>query len=121
MKEKTEAIVFGRKIQQLRKENKMSQPELAKFVGTSGTIIGRYERGEITPSIEVARKLAEVFNVTVDYLVAEKDIPKLLKDQSMINRLSALESIPNEDRDRILFVVDGLIRDAIARQTYQRS
>lgn len=121
MKEKTEAIVFGRKIQQLRKDHKMSQPELAKLIGTSGTIIGRYERGEITPSIEVARKIAEVFDVTLDSLVAEKDMPDLLKDQSMIARLSALQNIPDEDRSRILFVIDGLIRDAIARQTYQRS
>lgn len=36
-----------------------SQPELGKQVGISGTIIGRYKRGEITPSIEVAKKLAD--------------------------------------------------------------
>jgi hypothetical protein len=36
----------------------------------------------------------------------------------MLNRWKALEEIDAEDRDRILFVVDGLIRDARARQTF---
>jgi len=40
--------------------------DLGKKVGTSGDIIGRYERDEITPSAEVAFKLADVIDVSVD-------------------------------------------------------
>ncbi|WP_394369189.1 helix-turn-helix domain-containing protein [Fulvivirga marina] len=35
----------------------MSQGELAKMLNTSTSVIGRYERDEMTPSIEVAKKL----------------------------------------------------------------
>ena len=55
---------FGNRLLNLRKERGWSQPTLAIRVGTSGAIIGRYERGEITPSIEVSRKLADAFGRT---------------------------------------------------------
>lgn len=110
--------VFGKRIFQLRKERGWSQPELGKRIGTSGAIIGRYELGQMTPSIEVARKMAEAFEVTLDSLVSERDVPEILKDQGMVTRWRNLEELPEEEKERILFVVDGLIRDANARKAY---
>jgi transcriptional regulator with XRE-family HTH domain len=40
----------------------------------------------MTPSIEVARKLAEVFAVTLDYLISDKEAPDTLKDRRMLAR-----------------------------------
>jgi transcriptional regulator with XRE-family HTH domain len=120
MKELMDVPVFGKRVLELRKMRGWSQPDLGKMIGTSGTIIGRYERGEITPSVEVAHKLARVFGVTVDSLISEEDLPAILKDQTMVERLRTLDSIPPEDKDRILFVMDSLVRDAKARQTYSR-
>ena len=37
----------------------------------SGSIIGRYEHAEMTPSVEVARKIANAFQVTLDFLVSD--------------------------------------------------
>jgi transcriptional regulator with XRE-family HTH domain len=45
----------GDKILALRKQQGSSQQQLAKKVGASGPIIGRYERGEMVPSVEVAK------------------------------------------------------------------
>jgi hypothetical protein len=70
------------------------------------------------PSIEVARKLADVFGVTVDSLVSERELPDLLRDQKMIERWRSLDQLPGDEHDRILYVVDGLIRDAQARRAY---
>jgi transcriptional regulator with XRE-family HTH domain len=109
---------LGSRVFQLRKERGWSQPELGKKIGTSGDIIGRYERGDMTPSVEVARKLARVLGVTVDYLAGEHDLPEALKDPAMLDRWKALEEIAPDDRDRILYLVDGLIRDARTRQAY---
>lgn len=36
----------------LRKERKMTQEELAKMLNASISVVGRYERGEMTPSVE---------------------------------------------------------------------
>ena len=110
---------FGQRLLVLRKRKGWSQPELAKKLGTSGPIIGRYERGEMTPSVEVAKRLADIFAVTVDYLVSDKALPRSLQDQSMLQRWRAIDELEAPERERILSVVDSLLRDAKARQTYQ--
>lgn len=111
--------LFAQRLHDLRRRKGWSQPETGKLIGTSGAIIGRYERGEMTPSIEVAKKLAEAFGVTLDYLVAETDLPNVLEDQAMLKRLQALDALAPEERERIVSVVDSLLRDAKARDAYR--
>jgi transcriptional regulator with XRE-family HTH domain len=118
MDSKTLDKSFAKRIVELRKEHGWSQPELGKKIGTSGSIIGRYERSEMTPSVEVARKIAEAFGVTLDFLVNDNGLPSALQDRDMIDRWEALSALPRDERIRILFVIDALVRDAKARQTY---
>ncbi|MDZ7924966.1 MAG: helix-turn-helix transcriptional regulator [Marinagarivorans sp.] len=112
---------FGNRLLTLRKQQGWSQPDLGKKIGTSGAIIGRYERGEITPSIGVAKKLADAFGVTLDSLVGSNEVPNILQDQSMLIRWQELDSLESSERDRILSVLDSLVRDAKARLTYRIS
>ena len=58
----------------LRKRKNLSQGELGKHVGTSGDIIGKYERDEVKPSIEVASKIADALEVSLDYLVGKTSV-----------------------------------------------
>jgi len=109
--------VFASRLFALRKQRGWSQPTLAKKVGTSGAIIGRYERGEITPSIGVARKLSEALEVTLDYLVGDNELNSI-QDKAMLDRWQSLETLQLEDRERILYVIDSLMRDAKTRQAY---
>ena len=51
-------------------------------------------------------------------LCNETGTPEVLHDKGMVDRLSALQSIAAKDRDAILYLMDGLIRDAKSRQTY---
>ena len=117
----TEDKSFGHRLLALRKQKNWSQPELGKKVGTSGAIIGRYERSEITPSIEVAKKLADTFGVTLDFLVGDKEVPNILQDQTMLTRWKEIDALEPNEQERILFVVDSLVRDAKARQAYRMS
>jgi len=112
---------FGKRLLALRKERGWSQPELAKKIDTSGAIVGRYERGEMTPSIEVAAKVAEAFRVTVDALVSERAVPDILGDQAMLERWRTLDGLQASERERILSVLDSLLRDAQARQAYAQT
>jgi transcriptional regulator with XRE-family HTH domain len=111
-------MAIGNKILSLRKDNGWSQQQLAKEIGTSGPIIGRYERGEMMPSVEVAKKLAQVFRVTLDYLVDDTGDLADLKDKAMLDRLLAIEKLEGEDKKTIVHVIDSLLRDAKARKTY---
>ena len=66
---------------------------MAKKIGTSGPIIGRYERGEMTPSVEVAKKLADTFDVTLDYLVDDTGKATEIKDKAMLQRIMDIQAL----------------------------
>lgn len=111
-------MAIGDKILALRKEHNWSQQQLAKLVGTSGPIVGRYERGEMTPSVEVAKKLAETFGVTLDYLADETGSAANIKDKAMLRRLMEIEALDGDDKKTIVHVLDSLLRDAKAKKAY---
>jgi transcriptional regulator with XRE-family HTH domain len=109
---------FGSKIVQLRKDKSLSRDDLAKAVGTSSAIIGRYERNEITPSVEVAAKIADALDVSLDYLVGASSF--VVKDKKMLHRLELLEKIDNDDRETILKVVDNYLTSAQLQSTTKK-
>ncbi|WP_459926371.1 helix-turn-helix domain-containing protein [Flavobacterium covae] len=91
-------MTFGEKITFIRKQLKWSQDDLAKKIGTSAPIVGRYEREEIKPSIEVASKLADALDVTLDYLLGKSD--KMPLDKKNLQRLEEIEQLPDEDKKK---------------------
>lgn len=109
-------MTFGGRIATIRKEKKISQNELGKIAGISGDIVGKYERDEMKPSIETATKLAAALNVSLDYLVGIADMQVF--DKGLLNRIEDLATLPDKDRQGILFALDGLLRDAKARKAY---
>jgi len=109
---------FGKKIAELRKEQKMSQGELAKSLNTSTSVIGRYERDEMTPSIEVAKKIASILNTTVGYLLGETEDDQLFKDPGMLQRLKELSQLPRTDKEHILYTLDGLLQNVKAKKAF---
>ena len=65
--------------------------------------------------------MAKAFHVTVDALVAERTVPNILGDQAMLERWRALDGLQAAERDRILSVLDSLLRDAQTRQAYAQT
>ena len=54
-------LKIGDKITQLRKSKDWSQTDLAKAIEASREAIGKYERNEVVPSVEVAKKNCRYF------------------------------------------------------------
>lgn len=111
-------ISFGKKLAALRKEQKLSQTDLAKQLNTSVSVISRYERDEMTPSIEAAKKLAGFLTTSVGYLLGETEDDDLLKDPKMIRRLKELNGFSEEEKDQVLFTLDAMIREIKNRKEY---
>ena len=111
-------MAIGDKVQALRKQHGWSQQQLAKMIGTSGPIVGRYERGEMTPSVEVAKKLAGTFDVTLDFLVDDTGKTAEIKDKAMLQRIMEIQALDSEDQKTIVHVLDSLLRDAKAKKAY---
>lgn len=80
-----------RKITALRTAKKMSQVDLAKDAGVSREIIGRYERSEVSPSIDIAKKIAETLEVSLDYLAGGSD--KVNFDKRTLKLIDGIEEL----------------------------
>jgi len=111
-------ISFGKKLAVLRKERKFSQTELANKLNTSVSVISRYERDEMAPSIETAKKLANLLGTTVGYLLGETEDDDLLKDPKMLSRLKELKSFTEKEIEQVYFNLDAVIREIKNRKTY---
>ena len=98
-------MTFGERITYARKQKKMTQNDLGKAVGTSGDIIGKYERNEIKPSIDTAAKIAEALSVTIDYLVKEGEYQNI--DNETLKRMTQLEKLSPEDKSHVFAMLDA--------------
>jgi len=110
-------MTFGERIIMLRKQLKLSQDDLAKKIGTSAPIIGRYERNEIKPSIEVAAKIAEELGVTVDYLLGNSD--NMIMDKKLIKRIEDIEALPGEEKDKVYYFIDMALSHHKAKKAFR--
>ena len=106
---------LGQKILELRKEKNINREQLAKLIGTSGAIIGRYERNDASPSVEVARKMAEALEVSLDYLVGVTDL-KL--DTHIIKKIQDIQQMPAKDREHLLYLLDAVLQNVKTKQAF---
>lgn len=65
-------LVVAENIAELRKKNKMTQIELAEKLNYSDKAVSKWERGESIPDVVVLKTIADLFGVTVDYLLEQE-------------------------------------------------
>lgn len=63
--------VIAGNIISLRKQQGMTQADLAKQVNYSDKAVSRWEKGEVVPDIETLQKISEALNVPLEYLLQE--------------------------------------------------
>ncbi len=61
-------------IKDIRTRKNLTQAEVASALGVSSVVYSRYETGSRQPSIDILVQLADIFGVTVDYLLGRQDI-----------------------------------------------
>lgn len=62
-----------RRLRQLRKERGVTQQQLADALNVSGSLISKYESSDVLPSNDILVRIAELFNVSTDYLLGRSD------------------------------------------------
>ena len=115
------------KLSYLRKKEKMSQEQLANKLNISPSTVGMYETAKRQPDNEMVTKIANLFNVSTDYLLdndlkdvnVSEDNKKLV--QSLVDGLTnplnkALYSKASElkndrDKEAVLKVIEAFIND----------
>ena len=108
-------MYFGERLTQVRKRKNLSQADIGKKIGINGDAYGRYERNEVRPTIEMALKIAQALDVSLDYLTGSTDLEL---DKNAVNRIQELSKLSEKDQDYIYVTLDALIRDFRNKQAF---
>ena len=109
-------IDIANRVISLRKQKGWSQTELAKIVGCSREIISKYEKSSVTPSLDIAKKIADAFGVSLDYLVGEGQNASF--DKKNVERLEVIQNMETEEKNKLISIIDAVIRDYKTRKAY---
>ena len=101
-------MCIGKIISEKRKEKKITQQELANFVGVSKASVSKWETGQTYPDISLLPLLAAYFDMTIDSLLAYQ--PQL--ENHEIQRIYATlkDGLKTKEPDEMLLLIHRLIR-----------
>ena len=104
--------MIGQRVRDLRKQKRMSQTELAKSAGVSQTTVTAWETGKAEPSSSAVAKLADIFNVTTDYLLGRPNKQETKKDDVELSDDDVImtwrgKPLSDEDRELIRRIMNG--------------
>lgn len=74
--------MFCKTLKKLRKSHNMTQDELAEMLSLSRSAISLYETGRREPDYSILTKLADIFDVSVDYLLGREVKYNMLRKTS---------------------------------------
>ena len=106
------SMLLADRIRQLRQEHRWTQAELGQKIKIHQKQISSYERGVNIPSTEVLIKMADIFDVTLDYLAfEEKGSPGKvnIQDRELLRRFEQVDRLPDHEKNLAEEVLDLII------------
>ena len=104
---------FNEKLQHLRKQQNMTQEQLAEKLYVSRTAISKWESGKGYPNIESLKSIAELFNITIDDLLSGDELIVVAQTENNTNLKKIYATIFGIlDLAAILFVLLPLYWDS---------
>lgn len=92
------------RLKELRKSKSLTQTDLGKILGVGKTTISMYETNNSTPNDEIKLKIAEFFDVSLDYLLGKSDYrkfnPENLTDRDKKDIKKDLKDIMDDFRNK---------------------
>lgn len=104
-------MALAERVKQLRTEHGWSQGDLATKIGADAAQISRYENGRITPSADALIRLAEIFDVSCDYLLLD-DAPRRRfrsPEDALGDHLAHLGELSDDDLELVTRFIDALV------------
>lgn len=105
-------MILGKRISFLRQEKGWSQMELAEKVGVSQRYVSTWETGKNMPHVETLMKLAQVFEVSVDFLLFDT-VPRegthRIDDIELYEQFRQAEALPEEQKNAVKQLVGALL------------
>lgn len=100
-------MTIGSRIAYLRDQRGWTQEQLAASLGISRAALSHYEKNRREPDTETLTKVADLFAVTIDYLVGRTDLPHGTVDLDVRQFLDGLELSDAELLERFALTIDG--------------
>lgn len=106
MTDSTTNNMKSNKIRLLRKSRKMTQADLGELLGLGPGAVGNYERGGADPSLEHLIKMADFFEVSVDYLIGRTDIKNrpddvIIENDKGITVMEGIDSLQEDVQEKV--------------------
>lgn len=111
--------VFGERLHNLRKGRSLTQSELGKILNIKNTSISMYERNAVMPTSETLLKIAQFFNVSVDYLIGnseqvngpeKRSVDEVIKDVEVLFYNSG-HDLTDEKKKMLSRIIKATIED----------
>jgi transcriptional regulator with XRE-family HTH domain len=114
--------MFKDVLKNLRKEKKITQEQLAVILGVERSSIGKYESApegkEAIPSVDVLNRIADYFDVSIDYLLGRTDIKKAPATDGQETRteletqlLDMFARLTPENKQAVAAVIKAMLSD----------
>lgn len=103
---------FPKRLKQLRQEKGWSQGQVAMKIGVDMQRISKYERGVLIPTTELALKLADLFEVSLDYMLRNADsmASNRIKNPHLLKQIEEIENLPEEKQKNVEALLDAFIK-----------
>ena len=74
------------RLSELRKEKWLSQKDFGKIIGSAQNTVSQWENGSREPDNETINRIANFFNISIDYLLGNESTPTPTTDNSLTER-----------------------------------
>jgi len=99
--------ILGRRITELRESRKMTQEELAKKLNISRASLSHYEKARREPDYETLQKIADYFQVSIDYMFGRTANSKEILDEHVRDFVDSLELSDSTLLESFTLTIDG--------------
>lgn len=103
---------LGKRLKYLREQQDITQKDLAKKLNTKQSNISKFESGMLNISTEILKQIAEIFNVSTDYLIGTHDV----SEKQLIMLQEAIRQSKNIKDDEYLIVLNEAKESDISAQ-----
>ena len=100
------------RLKEQRSKAKVSQQELAKDAQVHHSNIGRYERGEATPSAAVLNRIADALEVSPDFLIngtLQDKADSVITDRDLLMQFKKVEQLPEGKKRLVKEFLDAFL------------
>lgn len=103
---------FGDNLKKIRSDKDISQGDLAKLIDVHASHVSRYERNLTSPTIDVARKIADALEVSTDALIYgsnEQIVTNKINDNELLSLFHKIQYLNLEEVNSIKTMLKAFV------------